>query len=305
MEFIDYTNDPRAVLIHFNDKHDSNGRFAKKSGGISSSIKNRDKASFIGNKDLDIPVGEKKMAGMWARDGFKNATGYTPQDINRWLGIAESDENDFYKQGVKKLFINGMQHAVIDCTNFYLKESSAYKAYRTDEYRSEKDYLQGSARLYNSVYANMLDEFKESSIASAYLRSEAGQKHVAYTVGQTLKLAYNDQTYKDPDYILQRKARKKTHNMVVLPKEVKKRPRVTLADVKKANPDLPAAAQNEMFKGLTALAKKDSGIRGVSKLPENNIKHDDIYGKYLGETLLHFNPNHDPKTGQYTKNKSG
>ncbi|MBO7450664.1 MAG: hypothetical protein J6U54_09870 [Clostridiales bacterium] len=35
MEMIDYTNDPRAVLIHFNPNHDpKTGQFAKKSGGI-------------------------------------------------------------------------------------------------------------------------------------------------------------------------------------------------------------------------------------------------------------------------------
>lgn len=34
MGMIDYTNDPRAVLIHFNPNHDKLGRFAKKGGGI-------------------------------------------------------------------------------------------------------------------------------------------------------------------------------------------------------------------------------------------------------------------------------
>lgn len=33
MEMIDYRDDPRAVLIHFNPNHDKLGRFAKKSGG--------------------------------------------------------------------------------------------------------------------------------------------------------------------------------------------------------------------------------------------------------------------------------
>jgi hypothetical protein len=38
---IDFSDDPRAVLIHFNEKHDRLGRFAKKSGGVSSSDRSK------------------------------------------------------------------------------------------------------------------------------------------------------------------------------------------------------------------------------------------------------------------------
>ncbi|MBO7450659.1 MAG: hypothetical protein J6U54_09840 [Clostridiales bacterium] len=55
MNGIDYTNDPRAVLIHFNPNHDKLGRFAKSpSGGVSSnSVDKAGSTRYNKGKEID------------------------------------------------------------------------------------------------------------------------------------------------------------------------------------------------------------------------------------------------------------
>lgn len=61
MSGIHYTNDPRAVLIHFNANHDRLGRFAKNGSGSSkSSVKSVDKTES-GEYNKDKPIDKEKL----------------------------------------------------------------------------------------------------------------------------------------------------------------------------------------------------------------------------------------------------
>lgn len=53
MMTIDYTNDPRAVLIHFNPNHDKLGRFAKSSFGVSKNLTKVNNKKYNKDRILD------------------------------------------------------------------------------------------------------------------------------------------------------------------------------------------------------------------------------------------------------------
>lgn len=72
LKHVDYTDDPRAVLVHFNENHDRLGRFAKKSGGVSSS--DRSKNIFlqsVGGNGLTLGDYLRSEGGVRKREHFE------------------------------------------------------------------------------------------------------------------------------------------------------------------------------------------------------------------------------------------
>ena len=69
-------------LMHFNDKHDSNGRFAKKNGGSTGSVQKSAKVT---------PEGHLSVFGMYTKNIPKDAYTYTtPDGVYRSVGTARN-----------------------------------------------------------------------------------------------------------------------------------------------------------------------------------------------------------------------
>lgn len=294
MDGINYKEDPRAVLCHFNEKHDSNGRFAKKSGGAASSIK---------KTRLDVSEGERKIARLWAKDEFTNKIGIEPKDINTLMGsgyaTGYTDVHAFAAEAVK----NGLDASVKALAKYYVTESSAYSAYRDGTYHSEQEYLTGSGLLANTIYDDIYTMASDSPYVKQYLDSPAGQKAIGEAIGEALGIAYATQKADDPITALKKKSREKNRSSLSSkPHKVEKRSSLTRETIKKQNPDLPATAVDEMYK---AMQKENKSMRGGSSMPSSTVKHEISYKGDPRAVLCHYNPNHDPKTGQFTSKRFG
>ena len=296
MDGINYKDDPRAVLCHFNEKHDSNGRFAKKSGGAASAIK---------KTRLDVSEGERKIARVWARDDFMSEVGIEPSEVNSLMnaGRPSSDETLDLHSFAAKRTKDGLDAAVKSLAKYYVTESSAYSAYRGDTYHTEQEYLTGSGLLANTIYDDIYTMFPDSPYVKQYLDSPAGQKAIGTAIGEALGTAYRTQKADDPITTLKKKSREKNRSSLSSkPHEVEKRSSLSREAIKKANPDLPAAAIDEMYKAMT---KENKSMRGGSSMPSSTVKHEIDYTGDPRAVLCHYNPNHDPKTGQFTSKRFG
>ena len=289
MDGINYKGDPRAVLCHFNEKHDSNGRFAKKSGGAASAIK---------KTRLDVSEGERKIARLWARDEFENKIGIKPNETNTLMSIGSVTGNTDVHSFAAKRVKDGLDASIKSLAQYYVTESSAYSAYRGDTYHTEQEYLTGSGLLANTIYDDIYTLFPDSPYVKQYLDSPAGQKAIGTAIGEALGTAYRTQKADDPITTLKKKSREKNRSSLSSkPHTVEKRSSLSREAIKKANPDLPATAIDEMYK---AMKKENKSMRGGSTMPSSTVKHDIDYTGDPRAVLCHYNPNHDPKTGQFT-----
>lgn len=279
------------TLMHFNEKHDSNGRFAKKSGGggsSSSSSKNmigpQRKDQFLG-VSLDF-VGDSQRFGI---EAFGANTGMSPEDIDSVYANPPAgwDIND-----VSEVVGSGIAWSIRTLVNSYM-ESPAYSYLMNGEYHTEREFLTGSAKLADRVYADMCNMFKNSEVISEYLKSEEGKAEVVEIVGSQLGEIFANQTAPTPQQSLNAKKRKKTYEDASHKTETKgiQRRELTRDDVKKEYPDLPSAAIDSIYNSLTDKKKKVNGAAGNT----DRVKHDD-----MSSVLAHFNSHHDPNTGQFT-----
>lgn len=293
MDGINYKDDPRAVLCHFNEKHDSNGRFAKKSGGAASAIK---------KTRLDVSEGERKIARLWARDEFASKIGIEPNEINTLMQVGsktgDMDLHSFAAEQVK----NGLDASVKALAKYYVTESSAYSAYRDGTYHSEQEYLTGSGLLANTIYDDIYTLVPDSPYVKQYLDSPAGQKAIGAAIGEVLGAAYTTQKADDPITALKKKSREKNvEGSDSKPRGITRRESVTRETIKRQNPDLPATAIDEMYK---AMKKNQTSMRGSSTMPSSTVKHEISYKGDPRAVLCHYNPYHNPKNGQFTSGSS-
>ena len=185
--------------------------------------------------------------------------------------------------------------SVNELINNYVLESQAYKLLQDGEYHSEREFLQGSARLANQVYMDLQMIYGGSRVMNDYLKTQSARDVVSQMVGTRLGELFAAQT--KPSDKLKAASRKKNVDESATG-GVKKRETITREQLKKENPDLPAAALDAMLKGKTELEKrkKKTSMRGSSAMP-GTVKHEDEFGDFL----VHFNPNHDPRNGQFAK----
>lgn len=154
MSAIDFSDDPRAVLIHFNEKHDRLGRFAKKSGGSTTKS-----ISPYGN--YEIPDGgyhnpmDDEIANSGGKDGL-----LTP----RLKAMEET-----YKM-FKRIY-NGGSGSFTDVINksidAYIKpESIRDSSYlrskiANDRYHPPEDFLTAAAAVSDFIWRDMLTGYRQ------------------------------------------------------------------------------------------------------------------------------------------------
>lgn len=278
------------TLMHFNEKHDSNGRFAKKSGGSSSATSKNMVGPQRKDKYLGVSLDYVAETQMWGRDEFTDLFGASPSEIDHY--VANPPEH-MSSEDVANLAGENIFWSIYSMTNHYL-ESPEYAYLMNGEYHTAQEFLTGSAKLADRVYADMCAVFKDSEIISDYLKTEEAKQEIVEIVGSCLGDLYSNQTAPTPQQSLNAKKRKKTYDDASHKTETKgvQRRELTRDDVKKEYPDLPSAAIDSIYNSLTDKKKKVNGAAGNTEM----VKHDD-----MSSTLCHFNPNHDPRNGRFAK----
>lgn len=284
------------TLIHFNEKHDSKGRFAKKSGGVASSSSYSQ--NMIGPQIKDPFLG---VSWAWVGDSqrfgieaFGDDTGMSPEDIDY---VYANPPAGWGINDVSEVVGSGICESIRTLVNSYM-ESPAYSYLMNGDYHTAQEFLTGSARLADRVYADMRNMFKSSEVISEYLKSDEGKAEVVEIVGSQLGEIFANQTAPTPQETFNAKKRKKTYQDASHNTDVKgvKRREITRDDVKKEHPDLPAVAIDSIY---NSLSDKHQKVKGVAENTDR-VKHDD-----MSSVLAHFNPNHDPRNGRFAKGSIG
>lgn len=286
------------ALMHFNEKHDAKGRFAKKSGGTSATSSNKPITGvYVAPQGpvpykLNVSKAEVEKFHANAKVAFMdNCFDLDPANIDDVYASVTTAEEE---QTASDNIANAVVKTIESLAYSYIYQSDAYKALRDGQYHSEREWLQGSARLADQVYMDLQMIFGSSKVMDTYLKTAEAKKTVSEAVGYVLGNVYASQN--KPSDKIKNQAREK--NVTESSGGVKRREAVTMEQLRKENPNLPQAALDAMYKGKTELEKnkKKKSIRGTSSLP-NGMQHADYYD----ETLAHFNPNHDPRNGQFAK----
>lgn len=285
MEGISYKGDPRAVLCHFNEKHDSNGRFAKKSGGTST--RPTTQAPTLYSEDVVF-----KHKG--ATQDLLQETLFDPIASSTFVKRSSKDVKELVNSDTMAKIIS-MYYVSDQSINDsdYLRETIG--GYRKHD---KNDYIKAGI----AITANIIQDYKLAAVRSGIPEKVVNKAidgevvdTVAKEVGKALGEYYNKQS-------LAPRSRKKYVDPVAsrFTEGVQKR-EFTRDDLKKQNPDLPATAIDEMYK---AMKKENKSMRGGSSMPSSTVKHEISYKDDPRAVLCHFNPNHNPQNGQFTSGSS-
>ncbi len=266
-------------LCHFNEKHDSKGRFAKKASSERTPVV----LSNVRNVYLPVKDYEIRRARQWGIDDFKEQTGVEPSKVNElmalysgagkvgYTAITDSDKHAKIAENVK----TGIQKAAKSIAEYYISESSAYSKFRDGQYHSPEEYLSGSKSLLYSVMNDLYMEFRGQNYVMLYLESENGRNAISESIGQVLGEAFAKQKAKSPQEKLQ-DAKREKHTNYGWKKDQKgvavRKESITRENLKKKNPGLPASAIDEIYKAMNAKHTNKS-MRGVTKMPESSFKH--------------------------------
>lgn len=277
------------TLMHFNEKHDSNGRFAKKSGGSSSTASQNMVGPQRKDKYLGVSLDYVAETQMWGNDEFTGLYSASPAYIDHYVA---NPPDGWSRQDAIDDAADCMYWTIRSVVDHYM-QSPAYTHLMDGNYHTAQEFLTGSAKLADRVYADMCTIFNDSEIMSEYLKSQEGKEVVVEIVGSQLADYYAYQTAPTPQQSLNAKKRKKTYEDASHKTETKgvQRRELTRDDVKKEYPDLPSAAIDSIYNSLTDKKKKVNGAAGNT----DRVKHDD-----MSSVLAHFNTHHDPKNGQFT-----
>jgi hypothetical protein len=284
MDGINYKGDPRAVLCHFNEKHDSNGRFAKKSGASSST------------------TSTTKAPKLFDDDKITKYKGHAQDILSEGFDDIASTKLKKDSKAVRQ--IAGSPATINYATSVYLsKPAIADSEWLNSKIggprqKDESDYMKAGL----AITANIVQDYKlaaqRAGIPNDVINEAFGGEfvdQVAEEVGKQLGEIYNSQSA--APLARQKKVDKKAKG------SVEKRA-MSRDDLKKQYPDVPSAALDVMMKSISGSDKKS--MRGGSSMPSSTVKHDLI--DYTGDpraVLCHYNPNHDPKTGQFTSKRFG
>lgn len=279
MDGINYKNDPRAVLCHFNEKHDSNGRFAKKSGASSSATPTT------------------KAPNLFDDDKITKYKGHAQDVLSEGFDDIASTKLKKNSKAVRD--IAGSPATINYVTSVYLsKPAIADSKWLNSQIggprqKDESDYMKAGI----AITANIVQDYKlaaqRAGIPNDVINEAFGGDfvdQVAEEVGKQLGEIYSSQSV--APLARQKKVDKKAKG------SVEKRT-MSRDDLKKQYPDVPSAALDVMMKSISGSDKKS--MRGGSSMPSSTVKHDGI--DYTGDpraVLCHYNPYHNPQNGQFT-----
>ena len=277
---MNYKDDPRLVLCHFNEKHDNKGRFAKKSGGSSANSSGQaTKAPKLYNDEMSLRykartqdfiadyMDQVSTAGLKKTKNLKKVFG-TPSELSYLTETYMSSVGDSDYLGRK---IGGVKK---QDTNNYIQAGIA-------------------------ITANIVQDYKLAAARSGWTQKQIDEvfdgeftDKVAKEVGVALGNYYNTQ-FAGPA------PREKYVDKSGATSTPTKRS-MSRDDIKKQNPDVPAAAIDVMYKSMNNTTSKKS-MRGTTSMPKSTVKHDGIdYSEDPRAVLLHANPYHNPVNGQFT-----
>lgn len=328
MSAIDFSDDPRAALIHFNEKHDHLGRFAKKSGGVSATpAKSIDSKNILDEVKSAWTSGkEKQGVDLMTKDGGHLSSTKRDSLLNNVIFQLASAEVSPYDAQVG--VINSLtSHSLIENTPD-LKNLIGY-----DQYHGPSDYKYAARKIAYEAESIMGDAFKNfgynMSVNELYSGSqEQYRKELIDMVCEKLENRMKSQPYSPTGSPLGEYAGRPTGRI----KEVDGS---GVAKIRKD--DLRPAAREKEFGGFASAhrramsadqaykmaseqrnidinnrIKKESENAAIKKAAEESdhrrkelekkLKHID-YTDDPRAVLIHRgggNPYHDPKTGQFT-----
>lgn len=275
MDEINYKGDPRAVLCHFNEKHDNKGRFAKKSGTSSSNILG---APTLFDDETNIKVrGESQELISDSTDKIAN---------QKFLGVSLS------KIPSDARTLIGAKPEISSVAKLYMANipNSQYLDSTIGGYRQHdiNNYMRAGV----AITANIVQDYKIAALRSGWPPKTINKvfdqefiDDVAEEVGAQLGEYYSKQSVAPM-------SRQKTPSSEKS-SPIVKREMISPAEIKKTYPDIPAAAVDAIYRSMMSNNKKGTPMRD-----ESVIKHDNYIDPR--SVLCHYNPNHNPKNGQFT-----
>ena len=325
MSAIDFSDDPRAVLIHFNEKHDRLGRFAKKSGGVSATpAKSIDSKKILDevksawssgkeNQGVDLMVKDGDHFSSRKRDKLVN-------DVIFQLASAEVSPYDAQVGVINSLTSSSMIENTPDLKNLVgydqYHDSSDYKyAARKIAYEAEsimgdafKDF--GYTMSVNELYSGSQEQYRRELIDMVCEKLEDRMKSQPYSPTGSPSGEYAGRPtgrIKEVDGSGVAKIRKDDLRPAAREKEfggfASAHRRVTSADqaYKMASEQRSIDINNRIKKESENAAIKKAAEESDRRRKdlEKKLKHVD-YTDDPRAVLCHFNKNHDPKTGQFT-----
>lgn len=276
---IDFSDDPRAALIHFNEKHDSLGRFAKKSGGGTSST-SATEAKFTNKNSLGydqhvvdhaqniIKTYQNVMSKASASDRPKYATAVAKNIVDSMLDGKTFKNN-------RRLMAMGNSAGVPG-------ESGKYW-YSRDEYMETADH---------AIKQIMVDITAGLGVDSGSV-AEKIRPYVEMYTRQQFEKRYEESVEN------QRKERLQGREKEVSGSASVKRRAMNAEQAYKL-------ASEQRHKDIQKKQEADGAANAYAKASEQRRKDLEKKLKHVDYTddpravLIHFNKNHDPKTGQFT-----
>lgn len=312
MSAIDFSDDPRAVLIHFNEKHDRLGRFAKKSGGSTTK-------SIYPYGNYEVPDGEyhNPMDAEIANSGGKDGL-LTP----RLKAMEET-----YKM-FKRIY-NGGSGSFSDVINksidAYIKpesiRDSSYLRSKigNDRYHPPEDFLNAAAAVSDFIWRDMLTGYRqlladeeieykleEGSIDNkeawdefaTALEENGVKKMLVQEVGKRFGELYENQQHHGYDEIEDQAREKEKSGSAKIKKRAMNAEQAYKLASEQRHKDIQK--KQEADGAANAYAKASEQRR---KDLEKKLKHVD-YTDDPRAVLVHFNENHD-RLGRFAKKSGG
>ena len=160
------------------------------------------KPGFIGPKQSAemIASGKDSILGIknsYVHDAQKAGTAY----FTEWFGASPKDvdsriENPPDGYGSSYMESEARQHlqwAIDDMVDVYI-DSPAYGKLKDGEYHTADEFLTGSGKLAERIYADCCNMFKDSDFMTKYLNTKEGKQAVTEQVGERLGVIYSSQS---------------------------------------------------------------------------------------------------------------
>lgn len=284
MDEINYKGDPRAVLCHFNEKHDNKGRFAKKNGSNASheQLTNALHAPTLFDDDNSL-----KVRGA-SQDLISQTTDLVAN--KKFLGIPLSK----IPSDARSLI--GTKGEISSLVNLYMsnipKSEYLNKTIGGSRRHNQEDYMKAGIGIATNIY----QDYRIAALRSGWpintvnkVFDEELLNDIAHEVGAQLGEYYSKQS------VAPMSRKKTTSSGKSSP--IVKREMISPDEIKKTYPDIPSAAVDAIYRSMMSDEKKETGIRDKSSIG-SAIKHNSYIDP--SSVLCHYNPNHNPQNGQFT-----
>lgn len=290
MSAIDFSDDPRAVLVHFNEKHDRLGRFAKKSGGSS--------GSYINPLEIEAQ-----------KPGEKNGLFQTRLD-SQDVVIKAVNTDETIDQIVRKMVDVYVRPEAVRESSFLRSKIG------NSEYHSQRDYIDAGMAISDTVYKDiqiamrtgmyglMDDKDDKDTLDKNFtelmkiLDDEKVREKITKYAGERLREVYDTQQHHGSDHLTTQSREKEVSGSASAKRRVMNADQAYKLASEQRSKDIKRSYES---KSASEAYAKASNQR--KKDLEKKLKHVD-YTDDPRAVLIHFNKNHDPKTGQFTSGSS-